>query len=254
MRLSGVVIAQDEERDLPRCLRSMTFCDELVVVDGGSRDRTVEEAASAGVRVIQNPWPGYAAQRRFALTQAKGEYVLSVDADEWVSDELRGAIVRELSGPSPLNGYRLRVQNRFCGRWLRFGGKGHDYHLRLFRRDLASYPERLVHEGALVAGSLGRLAEPLYHESYADLSDYLRKLDRYTALSAQERQARGTRFSPWLAAARLPVGFLWRYCVQLGFLDGYPGFLHAALAAYGDFLKLAKLRELQAPRAGGDPR
>ena len=245
MRLSGVVIAQDEERDLPRCLRSLSFCDELLVVDGGSRDRSVEEATKAGARVVANPWPGYSEQRQFALAQAKGEYVLSLDADEWVSDELREAIVRELAGSSPSEGYELRVQNRFCGRWLRFGGRGHDYHLRLFRRDRANYPERRIHEGVEVRGKIGRLAGPLFHESYADLSEYLRKIDRYSTLGAEERRARGGRFSPWIAALRLPFGFAWRYCVQLGFLDGYAGFAHAALAAYGDFLKLAKLRELE---------
>jgi len=248
MRLSGVVIAQDEARDLPRCLRSLAFCDEVVVVDGGSRDRTVDVAEAAGARVIPNPWPGYAPQRRFALAQAKGDYVLVADADEWVSDELRGDIERALGQAKPLDGYELRVQNRFFGRWLRFGGKGHDYHLRLFRREAGSYPERRVHEGAVVAGRAGRLRGPLCHDSYADLSDYLAKLDRYTTLSAEERLARGDRFSPLVAAVRLPFGFLWRYLVQLGFLDGWPGLLHAALAAYGDFLKLAKLGELEARR------
>jgi glycosyltransferase involved in cell wall biosynthesis len=249
MRLSGVVIAQDEQRDLPRCLRSLGFCDELVVVDGGSHDGTVEEARKSGARVVENPWPGYAEQRRFALAQTSGDYVLSLDADEWVSDELREAILRELASPSPSDGYELRVQNRFCGRWLRFGGRGHDYHLRLFRRDRVSYPQRRVHEGAEVSGRVRRLPGPLFHESYADLSEYLRKVDRYSTLQAEERWVRGVRFSPWIAALRLPFGFAWRYLVQLGFLDGYAGFLHAVLATYGDFIKLAKLRELEAPGA-----
>ena len=246
MRLSGIVIAQDEERDLPRCLRSLAFCDEVVVVDGGSRDRTVERATKLGARVVVNAWPGYAAQRRFALAQAGGEYVLSLDADEWLSDELRASIISALGSTSPAEGYELRVQNRFCGRWLRFGGRGHDYHLRLFRRELAEYPDRQVHEGVRVRGRISRLADPLFHESYADLSEYLSKVDRYSTLAAQDRRARGARFSPLVAALRLPFGFLWRYCVQLGFLDGYAGFLHALLASYGDFLKLAKLRELEA--------
>jgi glycosyltransferase involved in cell wall biosynthesis len=246
-QLSGVVIAQDEERDLPRCLRSMAFCDELLVVDGGSRDRTVEAAHQAGARVVEHAWPGYSEQRRFALSQVTGDYVLSLDADEWVSDALREAIVKELAGGRPASGYELRVQNWFSGRWLRFGGRGHDYHLRLFRREAASYPDRRVHEGVEVRGEVRRLSGPLFHESYADLSDYLRKIDRYSTLSAEERQARGARFSPLIAAVRLPIGFFRRYLLQLGFLDGYAGFLHAVLAAYGDFLKLAKLRELQAP-------
>jgi glycosyltransferase involved in cell wall biosynthesis len=254
MRLSGLVIAQDEERDIARCVRSLDFCDEVVVVDGGSRDDTVGVAERIGARVVINPWPGYAAQRRLALEQSSADFVLVVDADEWVSEELRDSIRRALGSAAPLAGYLLRVQNRFCGRWLRFGGKGHDYHLRLFRRDGASYPERAVHEGAVVEGSVGRLFGPLYHESYADLSEYLRKLDRYSALSAQDRQRQGRRFSPWVAALRLPFAFVWRYFVQLGFLDGFAGYQHAALAAYGDFLKLAKLRELQAPPDRADGR
>jgi glycosyltransferase involved in cell wall biosynthesis len=252
VRLSGLIIAQDEERDLPRCLRSLAFCDELVVVDGGSRDGTVEAARKAGAQVVENAWPGYAAQRRFALSQVRGDYVLSLDADEWVSDALRAAIVGALRGERPANGYELRVQNWFCGRWLRFGGRGRDYHLRLFKRDVASYPERRVHEGVEVRGEVRRLSGPLFHESYTDLSDYLRKIDRYSTLSAEERHARGARFSALLAAVRLPFGFWWRYVVRLGFLDGYAGFLHAVLTAYGDFLKMAKLRELQSPRPAPD--
>jgi glycosyltransferase involved in cell wall biosynthesis len=256
IRLSGVVLAQDEEQDLPRCLAALSFCDEIVVIDGGSRDRTADVARSAGARVVAHAWPGYGAQRQFSLGEAQGEFVLAVDADEVVDDELRGAVVQALADPAPRAGYRVRVANQFMGRELRFGGLGHDYHTRLFRREGASYPDQL-HAGVRVAGPLGRLPGALRHQSYRDLSDYLAKTNRYTSALARERYARGARFSAAGAALRLPWGFFKRYLLQLGVLDGYPGFAHAGLSAFYDFLKVAKLRELEgsnvSPRLPGSP-
>ena len=244
MRLSGVVVAQDEERDLPRCLEALAFCDELVVVDGGSRDRTVEMARDRGARVVENPWPGYGAQRQRSLAEARGEWVLAVDADEVVDDALRAAVLARVAEPGGPDGYLVRVENRFFGRPLRHGGLGRDLHLRLHRRAKARYEDKL-HAGAIVEGALGTLPGALVHETYRDLQDYLEKLNRYTSAVAREKHAAGQRFSPLPAAIRLPWGFGRRYVLQAGFLDGWPGFAYAALSAYYDFLKVAKLHDLE---------
>jgi glycosyltransferase involved in cell wall biosynthesis len=247
MKVSAVVIAQDEERDLPACLASVAFCDERLVIDGGSRDRTVELARAAGARVVEHAWPGYAGQRRFALEQAAGDYVLFVDADERVTPDLAEGIRALVALPAPPAGGEILVRNFLYGRELRFGGCGGDWHLRLVRRSAATVRNAEVHEGLLIDGALVRLPGALEHHSYRDLDDYLGKSNRYTTLLARQRLARGDRFSPVGAALRLPWGFGRRYLLQLGFLDGWPGFAHAALSAYYDFLKVAKLRDLEPP-------
>jgi glycosyltransferase involved in cell wall biosynthesis len=245
IRLTALVLAQDEEEDLPGCLASLSFCDERLVIDGGSRDRTVALARAAGARVVENPWPGHGAQYQFGLGEAQGEYVLVVDADEVVDAELAAAVRRVLAEPAPKKvGYRIRVANHFQGRELRFGGLGRDYHTRLFRRAGASYPDR-IHSGVRLEGPLGTLEGTLQHQSYRDLSEYLTKTNRYTSIVAADRFARGERFHPLRAALRLPWGFFRRFVLQLGFLDGYPGFVHAVLSAQYDFLKVAKLREIE---------
>jgi glycosyltransferase involved in cell wall biosynthesis len=246
MKVSAVVMAQDEERDLPACLASLVFCDERIVVDGGSRDRTAELARTAGARVVEHAWPGYGAQRAFALAQAQGDYVLFVDADERVDAELAQAIQGALAGPTPPAGGAVLVKNYLYGRLLRFGGCGGDWHLRLVRRAGARVREAEIHEGLEVDGHVVRLPGALEHHSYRDLADYLGKSNEYTTLLAKQRLERGDRFSPVGAALRLPWGFGKRYLLQLGFLDGWPGFAHAALSAYYDFLKVAKLKDLQA--------
>ncbi len=243
-KLSGVVVAQDEEADLPGCLEALRFCDELVVIDGGSRDGTREVARSFGARVIENPWPGYGAQRQRSLAEAQGEWVLAVDADEIVDEALRAAVLSSIAAPGGADGFQVRVENRFFGRALRHGGLGRDYHLRLYRRAKARYADKL-HAGAIVTGSIGKLPGALLHQTYRDLQDYLLKLNHYTSEVAREKHAAGQRFSPWAAALRLPWGFGRRYLWQAGFLDGWPGFAYAALSAYYDFLKLAKLYDLE---------
>lgn len=241
-RLSLIVIARDEERDLPRCLASVP-ADEKIVVDSGSRDRTREVAVAAGAKVVEHPWQGYGKQKAFALAQATGEWVLSLDADEALSPELAAELPRAMER-ADVAGYELAYRSEVFGKVLRFGGWGHEHHLRLFRREKARIADVAVHEGFVVDGQVERLRQPVLHRPYEDLSEYLRKLDRYTTLAAVERERRGRRFSP-LSIARAPWGFFRRYVLFGGFLDGYPGFLAASLGAMYDVLKVAKQRELQ---------
>ena len=255
MKLTGLVIATDEERDLPGCLESLSFCDELLVIDGGSRDATVDVARDAGARVLVNPWPGYAAQRRFGLAAARGDWVLAVDADEQVDATLRQSIQTVVNGPQlgDAEGFRVRVQAWFCGRRLRFGGMGHDDHLRLMRRERAQVVEHAIHELFSVQGPSQLLPGALIHRSFASISEAAQKADRYSTLGAQEQLATGRQMSRLTAALRLPWSFLRRYVLFAGFLDGYAGFANAAMLAYADFLRGAKLRELieQRRESGG---
>jgi glycosyltransferase involved in cell wall biosynthesis len=242
-KLSAVIIARNEERDLPACLASLQgLADEVVVVDSHSTDRTREIAAAAGAKVFERDWPGYGPQKQFALEQAAGEWVLNVDADERVTPALAEEIRKLLAGTPPADGYRLPFRLFFLGRRLRFGRGAREFHVRLFRRDKASYPARAIHEGVEVRGAIGRLRGAVEHHSYADLSEYLRKCDEYTALRAAQRRAAGARFSAW-SHLRLPWEFFLRYVVKGGFLDGSAGFTYAALSAMHVWLRQARLME-----------
>src|SRR5205823_6169772 len=162
------------ERDISACIESVRgFCEEVLVVDGGSRDRTREVAAAAGARVLQRPFDDFARQHEIARSQARGEWMLSIDADERASPEL----ARSVPGVRLVHtAYLLPFKNHFRGVWLRHGGFWPDRHLRLFRREACRYdPGREVHERLLVTGSIGRLEAPILHYTYDSLDDCLRK-------------------------------------------------------------------------------
>jgi glycosyltransferase involved in cell wall biosynthesis len=244
MKLSAIIIAKNEERDLPACLAGLRgLADEIVLVDGFSTDRTREIASVAGARVSTRAWDGYGPQKRFALEQAKGEWVLNVDADERVTPPLAAEIRSLLAEDPPVNGYEIPFRLFFLGRRLRFGRGAREVHLRLFRRDKARYPDRPVHEGVEVEGPVGRLAGVVEHHSYRDFSEYLKKCDEYTAIVAAQKRAAGRRFSAWMNF-RLPWEFFVRYVVRGGFLDGNAGFAYAALSAVYAWLKHARLLEV----------
>ena len=241
MRLSATVIAQDEERDLPDCLASLRgFCDEVLVVDGGSRDRTREIARAAGARVLERPFDDFARQHEFARTEARGEWVLSIDADERASLELTRA---ELGGAHAA--YSLPFKNHYRGVWMRHGGFWPDRHVRLFRRDACRYDlSRPVHEKLLVDGSIGDLDSPILHYTYASLDDCLGKMGRYGERAALALHAAGRRAGAWDVAARPLWRFLRSYFFQLGFLDGPAGAAMAWGKAFEAWVKYARLWEL----------
>lgn len=239
-RLTATVIAQDEERDLPACIESVRgFCDEILVVDGGSRDRTREVAAAAGARVVERPFDDFARQHEFARTEARGEWILSIDADERASPELRAASIGEAAA------YALPFKNHFRGIWLRHGGFWPDRHVRLFRRDACSYdPLRPVHEKLIVRGPTARLDAPILHYTYDSLGDCLRKMDRYAEQAARMLHARGAQAGAWEVALRPLWRFLRGYFLRAGFLDGAPGAAMAWARSYEAFHRYARLWEL----------
>jgi glycosyltransferase involved in cell wall biosynthesis len=242
-RLSVVIVTRNEEARLRPGLESVAWADEIVVVDAGSEDKTTAIAREFTDRVVVRPWPGYAAQKNAGLDLATGDWALSLDADEVVSPELRAEIAGILASDGPADGYAVPRRNIFWGRWVRHGGLYPDWQVRLFRRGRGRFVERAVHESVRVEGRVTRLAGHLEHRSYADVSDFLARADRYSTLAAEEAVARGRRAGVADLVLR-PLGrFLGMYVVGRGFLDGWRGFLLSALYAYYVLIRSAKIWE-----------
>ena len=248
MRLSVTVITWNEEERLRACLESVTWANEIVVVDAESADKTVEIAREFTDRIWVRPWPGFAAQKNFALDQASEAWVLSLDADERVPPELRAELESVLAAPGPADGYAVPRKNFFWGVWVRHGGLYPDWQLRLFRRGLGRFVEHPVHEAVEVQGAVARLAHPLLHESYRSLEEFVQRSNRYSTLAAWQWLASGRRVG-FVDLLLRPLGrFASMYALKAGFLDGWRGLFLAILYAHYVFLRTAKVWEFQQQR------
>ncbi|MEP6633783.1 MAG: glycosyltransferase family 2 protein [Luteimonas sp.] len=231
--LSAVVIALNEEDSIGDCLASMAFCDEIVVVDSGSTDRTRALCEAAGARVLQRAFDGYRSQKQFAVEQAVHDWVLCLDADERISDALRASIQEAQSrGFDSAAGYRFARLSKYFGRFLRHGNAYPDYVLRLFDRRRGGWRgEREVHEAASVDGTVRALNGDLIHHPYRSLHDQLRKTEQYARMMAEHEFARGKRAS----ITKLVLSPAWRfwrgYLLRAGFLDGWQGLIYAYVRA-----------------------
>jgi glycosyltransferase involved in cell wall biosynthesis len=250
MRLSVIVIARDEERVIARCLESVRFADEVIVLDGGSTDRTVDICERLGARVVSAPdWPGFGPQKNRAAALAGGDWLLSIDADEWVNPELANSIRRALESQQGTDAYELPRLSSFCGRYIRHGGWWPDYVVRLFRRGAARFTDDAVHERLIVGGRVGRLEGLLMHESIRDLEDALAKVNRYSSDGAAMLHRQGKRATLATAILRGAWTFVRTYLLRAGFLDGREGFMAAVYAAENTFHKYLKLTLLRRPPA-----
>jgi glycosyltransferase involved in cell wall biosynthesis len=242
--LSVVLITQNAAAQLPDCLASVAFADEVLIVDSGSTDGTAALAERYGARVLNKEWLGFGRQKQFAVEQAANDWVLCLDADERVSPQLAASLVRALESPSA-GIYRMARRNRFLGRWLRHGEGYPDWSPRLFDRRQARWSDDVVHEKVLYALTPGTLEGDLLHESAEDLGRYLDKQNRYTSLAARELHRRGQRAGLTELALSPLVRFVKFYFLRLGFLDGLPGLLHVSIGCMNSFIKYAKLIELR---------
>lgn len=244
--ISVVVITFNEEANLPRTLESVKWADEIIVVDSGSTDRTAEIAKGYGAKVWVESWKGFAAQKNSAIDKATCDWVLSIDADEVVTSDLRDAIQHGLRLPdNNLNGYWVPRMNYIFGRWMRHGGFWPDRKLRLFRRGKGRLEPRPVHETIQVDGPVGYLPEPLFHEAYPTLTGYIEHMNRYSSLGAEVASAKGrSGFSVLNIVLRPIFTFAYNYFLRFGLLDGREGLLlHLYHATYVSW-KYAKAWEL----------
>lgn len=244
---SAVIITRNEERRLPACLESVKFADEVLVVDSGSTDATLDIARAAGATVIEQSWLGYGAQKRFAVKHAKHDWVLCIDADERVSERLRASIEERLTGPKWL-AYEFPRRNTFLGRQLKHGEGYPDWSLRLFDRRHGQWSEDPVHEKVLSGGPVGRLNGDLIHESADTLRTYLDKQNRYTTLQAESLYAAGARATGLKLILSPLARFIKFYVIRGGFLDGRAGLVHILIGCFNSFMKNAKLLELERNR------
>ncbi len=243
--LSATVICQDEAEKIRGCLESLRFCDEIVVVDSGSTDGTLDICRELADQIIERAWPGYVAQQNYARNQARGEWVLSIDADERVTPELAREIGLALEGAPEVDGFRVTRHVHYLGRWIDHSGWYPEPRLRLFRRDRGRWEGVDPHYDVEVDGRVGDLRGEIVHYTYDDMEDHVRTLNRFSSILAREHGARGRKFSWGDLLLRPPLEFLKKYVLKRGFRDGAPGFFVAVLSAFYVFLKVAKLWEAE---------
>jgi glycosyltransferase involved in cell wall biosynthesis len=247
--LSAFVLTRNESRNIDRCLASLSFCDEIVVLDAQSEDDTASRARRFTERVWIEPWQGFSAQRTLAVSRCRGAWVLWIDADEVVTPELADSIRHAIrSGTEEVSGYWVCRRVCYLGRWMRHGGWGEDWVLRLFRPERARFSGARVHERVLLDGPSKRLAGLLEHYSYRDLGHHWQKIDQLSRLGAEEAWEEGRRARLVDLIVRPPARWSKMYLVRLGFLDGWRGLVAAALAGCYVFLKYARLKEKESTR------
>lgn len=244
--LSAFIITYNEEDNLADCLKSLSFCDEVIVIDSYSTDKTVEIAKAHGAQVIQREWPGYRAQKAFGLVQAHNEWVLNLDADERVSEELRAEIERVLAkeNKDDFDGYEVNRVVYHLGRWWRSGGWYPEYRVRLLKKSKTTWGGVDPHEKPIVNGKIGRLSGELQHYTYSGLDDQLSRLHKFSSISAKEEYRRGKKAGILDILLRPSVRFIKFYFLKRGFREGTAGLVVALIEFFYTFMKYAKLWEL----------
>lgn len=242
--LSVIVITKNEAAHIGRCLQSVCWADEIIVLDSGSDDDTVAICRHYTDRVYETDWPGFGIQKQRALELAQGDWVLSIDADEVVSAELRQEIEMALV-QTQFNGYEIPRLSSYCGKQIRHGGWWPDYVLRLFRRNAGYFTDSVVHERIVVQGEMGQLTSPLLHDAFVNLDEVLHKVNSYSSLGAKMLHQKGVQSSLSKALFKALWTFIRTYWLKAAFLDGRQGLMLSISNAEGTYYKYVKLLELQ---------
>ncbi len=243
-KISVIIITGNEENNIQDCLKSVSWADEIIVVDSESTDLTVQIAKEYTDKVYIHKWEGFAPQKTYALSLAKNEWILSLDADERVTEELTKELeILDLS-KSGVDAFKLHRENYFLGKKITYCGWGNDYQLRLFRKSKTKLTDRLVHEGFIVEGVISKLNNPITHYSYLNLKDGFKKINEYSTLEANEKYTRKKVSSVSILLYPL-IAFIQHYIFRKGFLDGKHGMMISLMHAMTKLQVQMKMWELQ---------
>ena len=248
MKISATIITFNEERNVARAIESLRCCDEILVLDSGSNDRTVEIATKLGARVVEASWHGYAAQKNIAAELAASDWVLSLDADESLSEALEAELWQIKKNGPKFDGYTVPRLAQYLGRWILHSGWYPDRKVRLFNKHKAQWIGEFVHESVTVDGPVGHLKSNLLHFTCSSLSEHVRSINNYTTLAAQELVSRGQNAGFGRLLFDPPWTFLRAYVLNRGFLDGVEGMAIAYMAAFYNFVKYSKARHMSPGR------
>ena len=242
-KASAFIIVYNEEENMKRCLDSVQWADEIIVVDSYSTDKTLDICKIYTDKIYQRRFTDFADMKNFALSKVTNRWALSIDADEEVTDGLRDEIKKVVTeGKKDLSGFYIRRKSQIFGRWFNFSGTQDDFQMRLFKKEAAHYIQP-VHEKVVVSHALGYLRHPLLHYTYDKMQEYVSRLNRYTSMEAKFL-AKGSKHLLRLSMVMRPIGrFVQLYILKQGFRDGYPGFLFCWLSGFYVFTKYAKLLE-----------
>lgn len=236
MKISAVVVTFNEEKNIKKCLDSLKFCSEIIIVDSGSTDATLRIAKKCGARIFYKQFSDFSSIKNFGITKAKNQWILSIDADEEISNELQKKI--KIAITNVYDGYYIRRINYFLGKPIKYSGWGNDFQLRLFKKNKGSFYGS-VHESVKLKGKSGYIRDPIFHYSYIDSRSYFEKMNRYTSIQAQKTKPfliLKLFFSPFFK-------FIKMFFIKLGFLDGFHGFVLAVYSSFSEFIKISKMIE-----------
>ncbi len=241
--ISVAVIVKNEAENLPQMLKSISWVDEIIILDTGSQDNTIAIAKNAGCKVYESPWLGFGKCKQLAVEYCSHDWVLSLDADEVVTPQLQEKLIEISKSDSYCAGYRIKRKSFYLNKMIKYCGWNKDYTLRFFRKDKGKFNDKMVHESVQIDGEIGYIKEHLLHYTYPTINSHLEKMVLYSDLASKSLFSKGKKSSLTGAYCKANWKFITMYILKFGFLDGKTGFLLSYNSAMGVFWKYSKLWE-----------
>jgi glycosyltransferase involved in cell wall biosynthesis len=242
-KISATIITKNEGKNIERCLKSLEWVDEIIVVDSGSTDKTLEICRKYNCNIIETDWLGFGRTKKLAVDSVTNNWIISIDSDEEITIELKNTIKKILEDPK-YNGYKINRKSFYLGKMINHCGWNSDYPLRLFNRKYGNFNEKEIHESINVEGKMEKIESTLLHYTYPTISSHIKKLNRYSDIQARELKNNEKTYSLFIVPFLGLNKFIKMYFLKLGFLDGKEGFVLCSISAYGIYLKYLKLWEL----------